>query len=87
VKIIYLPENLTAKPQPLDKGIVFSVKARYKASLAKEFVYALNHWEEVREKESTGNAGVKEGRLTNAKDMVELTDPSWKETRKETIVG
>jgi hypothetical protein len=34
VKIIYFPENLTAKLQPLDTGIVFSVKAGYKASLA-----------------------------------------------------
>jgi hypothetical protein len=88
INILYLPENLTALLQPLDRGIIFQVKARYKELLAKQYVFALNNWEQMSAKASRmvpGTAGVKEGRLANTKDIIDIANQSWTETKMETI--
>ncbi len=49
VRVEFLPANTTSKLQPIDQGIIKSLKGRYRADLAKKYLIALNagksvHW-------------------------------------------
>jgi len=42
VRVEFLPPNSTSKLQPMDQGIIRSFKGRYRADLAKKYLFALN---------------------------------------------
>ncbi len=49
VRVEFLPANTTSKLQPIDQGIIKSLKGRYRSDLAKKYLIALNagksvHW-------------------------------------------
>ena len=75
IKVLRLPPNATSIIQPLDQGIILSVKRRYKKKLAERYLVSV-------ENNKDANAVLKQLDIVAATNMVHH---SWKET-SDTII-
>ena len=75
IKILRLPPNATSIIQPLDQGIILSVKRRYKKKLAERYLISV-------ENNKDANALLKQLDIVAATNMVHH---SWKETSSTII--
>lgn len=75
IKLLYLPPNTTSKLQPLDQGIIRSLKSRYRRKLAYMYLAAI---------ESKQDA-VDCLKKMNVKQACDLVATSWKAVTEECI--
>ena len=75
VRIEFLPANSTSKLQPLDQGIIRSVKCRYKADLAKKYLFCINS--------GRSRATFKDD--IDLKVACDMIDRAWRETTNSCI--
>eukprot|EP00042_Codosiga_hollandica_P025268 m.111195 g.111195 ORF g.111195 m.111195 type:complete len:186 (+) comp51818_c0_seq18:493-1050(+) len=62
VKIIFLPENLTSRYQPLDAGVISAFKRRYRTSLLDAYDAAakdIAHFRDLRRKGASASKGMR----------------------------
>ena len=72
IKVLYLPKNTTSKIQPLDQGIISSLKRHYRRELIKDIV-------------CTDLSVVEFVKKMNLKDMFFLTAKAWGQVTPTTI--
>lgn len=90
LKILCLPPNLTSKHQPLDQGIIQSVKSKYKSQLLQELDSALDQWDELRAKGKAmvaGAAGIRYGFRPHLEDVCRLLNDAWTALTADTIIN
>ena len=75
IKFLMLPPNFTSVMQPLDQGIIMSVKRRYKKKLAERYLVSV-------ENNKDANVLLKQLDIVAATNMVHH---AWKETPKSII--
>lgn len=77
VKVVFLPPNCTSRLQPLDFGIIHALKLKYRTSLVRK---ALNAIDQTKPR-SQNNSKLK----LNILQAMNLIMHSWKEISAETI--
>ena len=73
IELIFLPPNTTSKLQPIDQGVIRSLKAYYKALELQKLVMAIN-----KEKDLP---------VFSILDAVKLLDLAWQKVKSSTIVN
>ena len=82
VQIILLPKNTTSVHQPLDGGIISSLKVQYKRAMMIQVSYIINDWEACREQVKccrSGCAGLSVGSPAHVKDACDILTQVWKD--------
>ena len=90
ITIMMLPPNLTARHQPMDAGIIATLKCHYKMGLVTAIDDAIDNWEErrkVAENNRSGTNGLKQVHCANLKDACELLECAWDKITSETIIN
>lgn len=81
VAVYKFPPNVTSVYQPLDQGVIYILKAHYKAKLLASFFDTAPNFESLQHMSSklpAGHAGLKYGCLPHISDVTELVKDSWK---------
>ena len=73
VDLIFLPPNTTSKLQPMDQGVIRSLKAYYKSLSFRKLIEAIEK-----------NKPLPESSIL---DAVRMLDVAWGKTTKETVVN
>ena len=71
IKIYKLPPNVTSVAQPLDQGILNSLKMNYKRTLLEKFHSVANEWEspKLAPEKPASLSGVNDGCMANLVDV------------------
>lgn len=101
LRVEFFPAHCTSQMQPLDMGIIQTVKLRYKVAhqfllvanlleklMIKQLISAFDHWEAAQARATTmkrGYAGLAEGSPANLFDVVVLLSSLWHELDPEII--
>jgi hypothetical protein len=89
LEIITLPPNLTAKYQPLDQGIIWSLKARYRSTIADklgDFIEGHEAYTASRDKGPSTGKGLIDGWLPHILDAIEIVDSIWKNNITDGVI-
>ena len=91
VKIVFLPENVTSKHQPLDQGIISAFKRRYKSMLLSHYLTIVSepgNFERLQAlvpHQRRGTAGMAYGRPAQVLDCLKLAKEAWGAITPSTI--
>lgn len=89
VDVYFFPPNVTSVYQPLDQGIIASVKAVYKREMVGRLVEAYGKYDELQEVASRakkGRKGLQFGCPATILDAAQIIQKSWKNLSLDTIV-
>ena len=91
VSIFYLPANTTSRLQPLDQGIIYSLKRDYRTRLLEHYVDAMTgDFLALRaegKKQIPGKAGLKYGLEPHLLDVSDILLSEWSGFKAETIIN
>lgn len=89
IQVRYLPVNCTAIHQPCDQGLIGAIKARYKRTLLRRTLEAIDDWEEIRgraAKKVAGTRGLDDGYKPHLLDVATMVRGIWRELPASIIV-
>ena len=91
VSIFHLPANTTSRLQPLDQGIIYSLKREYRTSLLEHYVDAMTGdillLRAEGKKQVSGKAGLKYGMEPHLLEVSDLLLSKWSGFKRETIIN
>ena len=73
IELIFLPPNTTSKLQPMDQGVIRSLKAYYKALALQRLVVAINKGKDLP--------------VFSILDSMKMLDLAWQKVKTSTIVN
>ena len=86
--ILTLPPNCTSLFQPIDMGVIATLKAKYKSRLLKKILHAIEERENLRNAAKGMKAGMKgldEGHDPHMLDVTELLKDAWDDVTLRTV--
>lgn len=87
IHIILLPPNTTASLQPLDQGIIASLKRRYRKAMMKELISFIDQFGLEKKSPGRGLAGLADGAPPNIADVCALIEVQWSALPNDTFVN
>ena len=88
VSILTLPQNCTPLFQPMDMGVIDTLKAKYKSRLLKKILHDIEERENLRSAAKGMKAGMKElyeGHDPHMLDVTELLKDAWDDVTVRTV--
>ena len=87
IEIVYLPPNVTSVFQPMDMGIIVSLKRKYKTRLVLKLLNAIENWDglvQLQVLQRYGCKGLEHGVKPNLLDAAKISYECWDEVTNET---
>ena len=85
IEIVYLPPNVTSVYQPMDMGIIISLKRRYKKKLVLKLLEAIENWDQLVQLQPLQPYGCKG--LDHGCKPKNISSECWAAVTSETIVN
>jgi hypothetical protein len=90
IKVKFFPPNVTSVCQPLDQGIIQSVKANYRADMMGKLAEILTCWTVAQDHarlQSVGNRGLEFGNPPTIRDLAIILKTVWEGMKDEIFIN